>query len=337
MSASRPDVGEPPRRASAPARLSRAWRELPSERRLAALAAMGLFVTLFLPWYQETVIATGVTSLRSISATLTGWGAFSFVEAAVLLVAAGVLTLLFVRAEGHAFHVPGGDGGVITAAGAWTCVLIVWRMFDRQGTTGYGHYATTFGIDWGIFIALGIAVLLAYSGTRIRQAHRPEPALPGEPGSQETPPRRRGSGKVAAARRRADAVRAEETTGRPARAPDMGAEDTWTQELPTSTSAPSPASGAAGRRRVRPRSVAAPAPEVTADSLPAPAAGTDAPAASNSKTTAPAGAPRRPAGLDPREIQKLDIAEPPNARIGTRRPAPPEPEDQPTIRLDRRS
>ena len=38
----------------------------------------------------------------------------------MLLVAVGVLVLLFVRAEGSAFHVPGGDGGVITAAGIWT-------------------------------------------------------------------------------------------------------------------------------------------------------------------------------------------------------------------------
>ncbi len=331
MSASRPDVGEAPRRPSAPARLSRAWRELPSERRLAALAAVGLFVTLFLPWYQETVIATGVTSLRSVSASLTGWGAFSFVEAAVLLVAAGVLTLLFVRAEGQAFHVPGGDGGVITAAGVWTCVLIIWRMFDKQGTTGgHGHFATTFGIEWGIFIALGVAILLAYSGTRIRRAHRPEPALPGEPGSEDAPPRRRSAD--AAGARRAVQARAGGANARRVRGPDMGADDTWTQELPTSaTTEP--------RRRVRPRSMAAPVSEVPADAAAAPAAGADVAAASDSESNPPAEPPRRAAGLDPREIQELDIAEPPTARIGARRPATPQPapEDEPTIRLDPRS
>jgi hypothetical protein len=182
MSAPRSGVGEPVTRSSGSPvdRLVHAWRRLPHERRLAALAALGLFVTLFLPWYQETVIASGVTSLRSVSASLTGWAAFSFVEAAVLLVAGGVLTLLFVRAEGQAFHVPGGDGGVITAAGVWTCVLIVWRMFDKEGTTGHGQYATASGIEWGIFIALGVAGVLAYAGTRIRLAHEPEPPLPGE-------------------------------------------------------------------------------------------------------------------------------------------------------------
>ena len=162
-------------------RLVRAWRALPHEPRLAAYASLALFLTLFLPWYQLTLIATTTTArLQSGSVTVTGWGAFSFVEAAVLLVAAGVLTLLFQRAEGRAFHLPGGDGGVITAAGLWTCVLIVWRIFDKQGASTNGPAATTSGVEWGIFVALAAAAFLAYSGSRIRAAHRPEPPLPGE-------------------------------------------------------------------------------------------------------------------------------------------------------------
>ena len=162
-------------------RLADAWRKLPSERRLAAVAAILLFVSLFFPWYQETVIAPGAASkLQSTSASLTGWGAFSFVEAAILLVACAVLTLLYQRAEGRAFHIPGGDGGVITAAGLWVCVLVIWRIFDKQGTSSHGQFATTSGIEWGIFVALGVAGLLAYAGSRIRSAHVPEPPLPGE-------------------------------------------------------------------------------------------------------------------------------------------------------------
>jgi hypothetical protein len=162
-------------------RLARAWRVLPHESRLAAFASVALFLTLFLPWYQVTLIDRSRTAtLQSASATITGWGAFSFVEAAILLVAAGVLTLLFQRAEGRAFHLPGGDGGVITAAGVWTCVLVVWRIFDKQGATTNGPAATSSGVEWGIFTALAAGAFLTYSGSRIRAAHRPEPPLPGE-------------------------------------------------------------------------------------------------------------------------------------------------------------
>jgi hypothetical protein len=181
MSAARTAAGAAERVGSGAGRVLRAWRNLSQERRMAAGSAIGLFVTLFLPWYQETVIPTGTSRPNSLpSASLTGWAAFSFVEAAVLLVAAGVLTLLFVRSEGRAFHVPGGDGGVITAAGFWTCVLIIWRIFDKQGTSNHNQFVTTSGIEWGIFVALLVAAVMAYAGNRIRTAHQPEPPLPGE-------------------------------------------------------------------------------------------------------------------------------------------------------------
>jgi hypothetical protein len=181
MSEGRTAAGAAHRLGTGTTRLVRAWRVLPHESRLAAFASAALFITLFLPWYQVTLIATAKSArLQSASAAITGWGAFSFVEAAVLLVAAAVLMLLFQRAEGRAFHLPGGDGAVITAAGVWTSILIVWRIFDKQGATTNGPSATTSGVEWGIFIALAAAAFLGYSGSRIRAAHRPEPPLPGE-------------------------------------------------------------------------------------------------------------------------------------------------------------
>jgi hypothetical protein len=166
-------------------RFVRAHRVLPHERRLAAYAAIGMFGTLFLPWYQQTVIAPGA-KLQAATATLTGWGAFSFVEAAVLVVSLGVLTLLVQRAEGKAFHLPGGDGSVIMVAGGWACLLVVWRIFDKQGTTSHAQYLTTSGIEWGIFVALATAAVMAYAGSRIRAAHRPEPPLPGDDGAPQS-------------------------------------------------------------------------------------------------------------------------------------------------------
>jgi hypothetical protein len=344
-------------------RALRAWRTLPSERRLAAGASLGLFAALFLPWYQETVIAPGLTNLRSISTSLTGWQAFSFVEAAVLLVAAATLVLLFVRSEGRAFHVPGGDGGVITAAGLWTCLLIVWRMFDKEGTTGHGQYATTSGIEWGIFVALGVAALLAYAGTRIRLAHEPEPPLPGE----RPVPRTRGARiPVLKRRRRTKASRgpgpapshkpndgsplvqphlltkdqpsAETATPRPSRAPEMELDETWTQ---------APDARPGQRRSERPSGTRP--PSASEAGL---ASSSESPSASPSDSRSPRPVRRRrprsilapdPAeaptrSLDAREIAGLDISEPPTARMGRpRKPSRPtaDAEDQLTTRLDR--
>jgi hypothetical protein len=162
-------------RGGALTRATGAWRALAPESRLAAGAAIALFVTMLLPWYQQNAVVSG-RGEPLVSQDLSAFQVFSFVEAAVLLVAIGVLVLLFVRAEGRAFHLPGGDGTVVMGAGIWVVLLLVWRLFDKPGITTRG-VAANVGIQWGIFFALGAAGLLTYAGSRMRSAARPEPPL----------------------------------------------------------------------------------------------------------------------------------------------------------------
>lgn len=162
-------------------RFFRAGRSLAPEQRLAGIAALALWVTMFLPWYSKTVVEPIRGKLQSADQSLTAFGAFSFVEAAVLLVSVAVLFMLFARGERRAFHLPGGDGLIIILAGVWIGVLVFYRMLDKPGTTGNAQLRTTFGVQWGIFFALAAAVALAWAGTRVRVAHRPEPALAEDP------------------------------------------------------------------------------------------------------------------------------------------------------------
>jgi hypothetical protein len=164
-------------------RLQHALRNLDAHQRLAGLAALALMVTLFLPWYQVSVARDSAF----VGANRTAFGVFSFVEAAVLLVAGAVLALLFARGERRGFHLPGGDGTVIFAAGIWAALLLLWRVFDRPDVEGRG---VTVGIQWGFFFAFLAAAALAVAGWRMRQAHTPEPpnpaAEPPPPGEQLT-------------------------------------------------------------------------------------------------------------------------------------------------------
>jgi hypothetical protein len=159
----------------------RAWRGLAREQRISAFAALSLWVTMLLPWYTVTGIAVVKNSFHTGGISSSAYGAFSFVEAAVLLVSVAVLALLFARGERRAFHLPGGDGTVILLAGAWIALLIVYRMFDKQGSTISGTVRFNTGIDWGIFLALGAAIWLAWTGLAMRRAHRAEPALTEDP------------------------------------------------------------------------------------------------------------------------------------------------------------
>jgi hypothetical protein len=158
-------------------RLTSAWRELEHERRLAALASGGLFVSMFLPWYDKTDTVVVRGAAKATQTSLSAFQAFSFVEAAVLLVSAGVLAMLFARAEGREFNLPGGDGTIMMIAGGWTAVLIFYRLLDKPGLQGNQRVTATVGVEWGIFIALLIALGLVYAGARMRAAERPEPPM----------------------------------------------------------------------------------------------------------------------------------------------------------------
>ena len=158
-------------------RLTRAWGALAPEQRLAGACATGLFVTMFLPWYTRETTAVVKGRLQTIETTLMAWKAFSFVEAAILLVAVGVLVLLFLRAERRAFHLPGGDGTVIMAAGAWVALLVFYRLIDNKTGATSDFQKVDYGVSWGIFVTLLCGGALAYAGQRLRQAHVAEPPL----------------------------------------------------------------------------------------------------------------------------------------------------------------
>jgi hypothetical protein len=161
-------------------RLRAAYAALDRDQRFAAGAAIGLLVAMFLPWYEKNVVITGTRTFASDS--ISAFGAVSFVEAAIFLVAAGVLALLLARADERPFHLPGGDGTVVLAAGLWATALIFYRVFDRPDVSGEGG---TVGIQWGFFVAFVAAGALAFAGQAIRAAGRPEPRLPAaEPGPE---------------------------------------------------------------------------------------------------------------------------------------------------------
>jgi hypothetical protein len=156
------------------------WRALAPEQRQAAAAAAALGLCMFLPWYS----LTSPTASKHASA----FSVFSFVEAAVLLVAAAILYLLWARADGRAFHLPGGDGWAITAGGVWIEFLLVWRLFDKPDKANF-----VVGVSWGVFVTMVVAGLVIGAGQRLRAAHRPEPPNPAEDPTWEIPERRRSS------------------------------------------------------------------------------------------------------------------------------------------------
>jgi hypothetical protein len=173
-------------------RVVHAWGAMSRERQIALVSALGLFVSMFLPWYSKTVVEGAKAAQTSQSA----FSAFSFVELAVLLVSAGVLAMLFSRAEGREFRLPGGDGTIVMIAGGWAALLIFYRMLDKPTLQGTQKITATVGVEWGIFIALLLALGLLAAGRRMRAAEhsqappaRRRPRAAAEPDRDERPVR----------------------------------------------------------------------------------------------------------------------------------------------------
>jgi hypothetical protein len=160
-----------------PRRIAAAPRALERDQQAAGLAALGLLLSMFLPWYEKNVFDPRARDF--VNDSVSAFGTVSFVEAAVFLVSVGVLVLLFTRAERREFELPGGDGTVIMAAGVWAAALIFWRVFDKPDVAGSGG---TVGIAWGFFVAFIAAGALASAGWRLRQHER---------ASRHPPPRER--------------------------------------------------------------------------------------------------------------------------------------------------
>ena len=136
--------------ARTPAASRRAWRVLGPEQRAAGAGALLLAVS-----------------------TL---GPFSWVEAAELTVAAGLLYLLKKRADRAAFHLPFGDGVTIAAAGAWAAVLIFVRFPSRS--LGQG------------LLAMACAAVLVVAGLRERAKRPPDDVPDWEFPTREAPTER---------------------------------------------------------------------------------------------------------------------------------------------------
>jgi hypothetical protein len=238
-------------------RLLNAWGALGRDQRLAGMASLGLFVSMLLPWYSKTVVVRtrgGGAGTHSLNA----FQAFSFVEAAVLLVSIGVLAVLFARAEERDFQLPGGDGTIVMLAGGWAAILIFYRLFDKPGLQGNDQIVSSVGVQWGIFLALLVALGLGYAGRRVRASERGAPPLAREDGR-----RREARREAGASSDRPTPASAPGERAKPARAPGSPELDG-----PTAPTVPSTPAGERRSRGERPRYPPAPSRQMSFEDAP---------------------------------------------------------------------
>jgi hypothetical protein len=133
---------------------------LDPEQRLAGLAALGIVLSLFTPWWRDPVFGLSSWALNRIT----------WIEVSLLIVAGSVLLLLFRRAQGKIFHLPLSDGTLLTVAGAWCCLLVVVRAVDPPTRT-VGGEVLDYQRRWGIVLCFAAGAVLAYAGQKARRRY----------------------------------------------------------------------------------------------------------------------------------------------------------------------
>ena len=133
-------------------------RSLGAHERLAALGVGIVAVSLLLPWYGVAFADLVRTPLSSLS----------FLEAAIILTLAATGYLIVRSERGPAFPRPLHTGTLIAVAGAWTVLLVAYRIAVRPDL---GIFGDAYGVDlrYGIFVALAGGVVIVVGGLRCRR------------------------------------------------------------------------------------------------------------------------------------------------------------------------
>ena len=154
------EPGRPPGGRGPLARFQQAYRRLTAEQKLAAIAAAGIIVSMFVPWWRDPVFGLSYMALNR----------FGWIELSLLLVAGAVLVGLFRRAEARVFHLPLSDGTLAAGAGLWCCILLLARALGPP-TRDVGRRTLEYDPRFGVLLCLIFSAMLAVAGIMERRRH----------------------------------------------------------------------------------------------------------------------------------------------------------------------
>lgn len=140
-------------------RLGESYRALERAERIAVVAALVVVASMFLPWF-------GVPFTSAL--VITGWGAFGFLQAAVLLTLAATVGIVLGRGAGIDLRPPVRTGTLISGAALWCALLLSIRFFDRPPVR-LGTLEVESDVRYGIWIALAATAVMFVAGLRARR------------------------------------------------------------------------------------------------------------------------------------------------------------------------
>jgi hypothetical protein len=137
-------------------------RGLGGNERIAVIGAAVMVGSLFLPWWESPI---------SDELVQTGFGAFGWAEAALVLIAAATTFLALQGGGGYVPPRPLREWALFVVAGCWAALIVLYRIADRPRFTLEGH-DEPYDLHYAIFVALAGAVIIVIAGLRMRPRER---------------------------------------------------------------------------------------------------------------------------------------------------------------------
>jgi hypothetical protein len=133
--------------------------------KIAAGAALLLFVDLFLKWYGVNLgEAFGqVANTIDVDTSVSAWQAFDFTDILLFLIVVVTVGLVALQASGSTLRPPVSRSAIITLLGALATVWVLWRLINEPGPN------KLIDIKIGAYLGLLFAAGIAFGGWRAMQ------------------------------------------------------------------------------------------------------------------------------------------------------------------------
>jgi outer membrane biosynthesis protein TonB len=91
--------------------------------KIAGVAALLLFIDMFLKWY----------GVKGVDITISAWKVFSYTDLLMLLLILAALALVFIRGTGRTVQLPASLPLIVAGIGVLTAIVVLLRLFDQPG------------------------------------------------------------------------------------------------------------------------------------------------------------------------------------------------------------
>jgi hypothetical protein len=126
--------------------------------KIVGVAAVLLFLDLFLSWYSVDV--GGALARAGVNVSFSAWDIFSWVHLLLLLTILAALAMVYVRGAGRSVDLPASLPLIVAALGAFSTLIVLYRIVNQPGPNDI------INVEYGAYLGLILVAGLTYGAVQ---------------------------------------------------------------------------------------------------------------------------------------------------------------------------